>query len=291
MSKTIVLASDHNGVELKSIIKSHLLKSGHVPIDLGPYTNDRSVDYVDYATQVAKIVAAKDVNKGILICGTGVGMSIAANRVSGVRAALVHNEFTSPKTREHNDSNVLCLGAWVADTSTNIAITELWLNEPYAEGRHNKRLAKIDVAPGLVVTNGVFDVLHHGHIELLKFSKSCGDKLIVAIDSDERVKMLKGDDRPVNKENFRRELLRNFRHVDDVIVFNSEEELRQIVEQLKPEVLVKGGEWTAEQVRERDQVPACTKVITFPFIDGYSTTLQIKKIREMTTHEKSPGSR
>ncbi len=287
MGSTIVLASDHNGVGLKSLVKKHLIESGHSPIDLGPYASEQSVDYVDYASQLAKIVAAGDSKRGILICGTGVGMSIVANRVPGVRAALVHNEFTSPKTREHNDSNVLCLGAWVADEATNISIVDLWLNEPYGEGRHNKRIAKIDVNPGLVMTNGVFDVLHKGHIELLKFAKSCGDKLVVAIDSDARVRMLKGPDRPVNDESIRRELLRNLRQVDDVILFDTEDELRSLVEQLRPEVLIKGGEWTADQIRQRDRVPERTKIVTFPLVGGHSTTQQIKKIREMTTHEKT----
>lgn len=282
----IVLASDHNGVALKAKLFEFLRSKGHSPIDLGPYDSESSVDYVDYAYQNARIVASGSADRGILICGTGVGMSIVANRVPGARASLVHNIETSEKTREHNDSNILCLGAWINDDAKNFEIASLWLEKSYGEGRHNKRIAKIDPVPGLVIANGVFDVIHKGHLDLLKFAKNCGSKLIIAIDSDQRVKQLKGPDRPINNQNFRREILLSMKNVDEVIVFNSEQELRDIIKCLMPEVVVKGGEWTADEVRRRDQIPDQVKVMTLPLTSGYSTTEQLRRIRELSTHEK-----
>lgn len=288
----VALASDHNGFSLKSKLFDHLKKIGHSPIDLGPYRNDQSVDYVDFAYQVGQVVSSGSVQRGILICGTGVGMSIVANRVSGARASLVHNMETSEKTREHNDSNVLCLGAWINEDEKNLEIVDAWLNTSFGEGRHNKRIVKIDPVPGLVIANGVFDVLHKGHLDLLKFAKNCGNKLVIAIDSDERVKQIKGPDRPINSQNFRREILLAMRDVDEVIVFNTEDELRDIIGNLMPEVVVKGGEWTAEEVRKRDQIPKQIKVMTLPLTSGFSTTEQLRRIRELRTHEKiSPSDR
>ena len=175
--KLIILASDHNGVDFKSKLSNALKGWGYNPIDLGPYENEISVDYTDYAYQIAQIISGGSVDKGVLICGTGVGMSIVANRVSGARASLVHNLTTSEKTREHNNSNILCLGAWINSESKNIEIVKKWLSTPYAEGRHNKRIVKIDPVPGLVIANGVFDVLHKGHLDLLNFANNCGNKL------------------------------------------------------------------------------------------------------------------
>lgn len=282
----IAIASDHNGVSLKITICRFLKQMGHVPIDLGPYDNTSSVDYVDFAYQLGKIVTSGSAERGILICGTGVGMSIVANRIPGVRASLVHNAVTSEKTREHNDSNVLCLGSWINEDSNNIDIVERWILTSFGEGRHNKRIVKIDPVPGLVIANGVFDVIHQGHLDLLKFAKNCGNKLVIAIDSDERVKQIKGPDRPINSQNFRREILLAMRDVDEVIIFNTEDELRDVIRNLMPEVVVKGGEWTAEEVRKRDQIPEQIKVMTLPLTSGFSTTEQLRRIRELRTHEK-----
>ena len=106
--KLIVLAADHNGVRLKVHLHKHLTSLGYTCIDIGPYIDNVSVDYVDYANQLSNIISTGDVDRGILICGTGVGMSIAANRFTSIRAALVHNLDCAPKCREHNNSNVLC---------------------------------------------------------------------------------------------------------------------------------------------------------------------------------------
>src|SRR5437667_12441406 len=110
MEKPIVcLAADHNGVAAKAKLKAALAAQGYRCIDVGPYLSQPSVDYVDYARLVATLVQNGDCERGILICGTGVGMSIAANKVPRARAALAHNVETATKCREHNDANVLCL--------------------------------------------------------------------------------------------------------------------------------------------------------------------------------------
>ena len=169
--KTIVISSDHNGVEDKEQLKTYLKGEGYRVIDIGPYTPEVSVDYVDYAAQLSTIVSNKEADRGILLCGTGVGMSIVANRYPGVRAVLAHNELTAVKSREHNDSNVLCLGSWLSSQIEMREMSKMWLDEAWGEGRHVKRVTKIDANPGIVLTNGVFDILHKAHIELLKFSK------------------------------------------------------------------------------------------------------------------------
>ena len=137
--KTIVLAADHNGVETKEYLIKNLELDQNLAvrcIDLGPYNSVESVDYTDYSHQLSRLVSNQQLDLGILVCGTGVGMSIAANKVEGCRAALIHNTFSAPKSREHNDSNVLCLGAWVVDDEVNLEICKLWLQEDFGEGRH-----------------------------------------------------------------------------------------------------------------------------------------------------------
>ena len=141
--ETIGISSDHNGIELKEKIKKHLKENNFYVVDIGPFNPKKKVDYVDYANQLSQIISNDELNKGILICGTGVGMSIAANRFENIRAALVHNSLTAPKCREHNNSNVLCLGAWTTSEEENFNILNLWLNTTFGEGRHVKRVEKL----------------------------------------------------------------------------------------------------------------------------------------------------
>ncbi|MFH1593014.1 MAG: ribose 5-phosphate isomerase B [Candidatus Woesearchaeota archaeon] len=277
--KAIVLASDHNGVELKKHLYDYLKEKGYNCIDLGPFTEKFSVDYTDYAFQLGQIIQNKDVGKGILICGTGVGMSVVANKFQDVRAALIHNLESAPKSREHNDSNVICLGAWLTPPKRAEEIIDVWLNTPFGEGRHVKRVEKIsNHHPNTIVfTNGIFDILHMGHIGLLKFSKSLGDKLIVGINSDRATKTIKGEDRPVNNEEDRKKVLESVQEVDEVIIFD-DTETKDIISKVKPTIVVKGGEWTAEEVRKRDEIPSEIGIKIFPLVKNYSTTEILKKI-------------
>ena len=276
----IVLGADHNGIELKKLIKEYLLEKKFNPIDIGPF-NAGKVDYPDYASQAAQIVANKDAQLGILICGSGIGMSIVANKVTGIRAALVHNLQTAPLTKEHNNANILCLGAWVVDHSTSLKIVDSWLNAKFGEYRHVKRVAKIDVNPTnkIVFTNGVFDLVHSGHVELLNFAKLLGDKLIVGLNSDSSTQSLKGDKRPINKEEDRKNIVQSLRAVDEVIVFDSTN-TTDLIKSLKPNIVVKGGEWTAEEIRKRDEIPNDIEVYVYPFKEGYSSTNIINMIKE-----------
>ena len=276
----IVLGADHNGIELKKVIKEYLLEKKFNPIDIGPFTTNK-VDYPDYASQTAQIVANGDTQYGILICGSGIGMSIVANKVAGVRAALVHNLQTAPLTKEHNNANMLCLGAWMVDTDTNLQIVDSWLNAKFGEYRHVKRVAKIDINPTnkIVFTNGVFDLVHSGHVELLNFAKMLGDKLVVGLNSDNSTRLLKGNKRPINKEKDRKNIVQSLRAVDEVIVFDSTNTI-DLIKDLKPHIVVKGGEWTAEEIRKRDEIPNDIEIYVYPFKEGYSSTNIINIIKE-----------
>tara|TARA_R110000851_G_scaffold120590_1_gene249077 strand:+ start:1480 stop:2322 length:843 start_codon:yes stop_codon:yes gene_type:complete len=276
----IILGSDHNGIELKKIIKEYLLEKKFNPIDIGPF-NTNKVDYPDYASQVAKIIASGDADFGILICGTGIGMSIVANKVAGIRAALVHNLQTAPLTKEHNNANILCLGAWVVNSEVSLQIVDSWLTAKFGEYRHVKRVAKIDVNPTnkIVFTNGVFDLVHSGHVELLNFAKTLGDKLVVGLNSDNSTRLLKGNKRPINKEEDRKNIIQSLRAVDEVIVFDSID-TTDLINNLNPDIIVKGGEWTVEEVRERDKIPDNIEVYVYPFKEGYSSTNIINMIKE-----------
>ncbi len=286
--KTVIMAGDHNGVELKRHLYNYLRNKGYACIDLGPYTDTIKVDYTDYATQLANIIHNGDISRGLLICGTGVGMSIAANRFPNVRAALIHNLESAPKSREHNDANVLCLGAWITAPRIAEEILDAWLNTSFGEGRHVKRVEKISShKPNTVVfTNGIFDVIHKGHTELLKFAKSLGDKLIVAINSDRSTKLLKGPDRPINNENDRKKILESMKEVDQVIIFD-DVKTKPLIEEVQPNVVVKGGEWTAEEVRRRDEIPQHIDVKVFPIIKDYSTKGILDRIIEQNTKQKN----
>ena len=138
----IALASDHHGVNLKGQLIENLTAAGHQAVDLGP-EDDAPVDYPDYAEQVAKRVANQEADRGILICGSGVGMAIAANKVPGIRAAVCYDEPTAILSREHNDANVLCLSGKRVAVADNVAIVMTWVATDFEGGRHARRVDKI----------------------------------------------------------------------------------------------------------------------------------------------------
>ncbi len=139
---TISIASDHAGVELKRQIADFLRQLGTTCVDLGPQSTD-SVDYPDYALKVAQSIVDGKARLGILICGTGIGMSISANKVDGIRAALCHREFESRMARSHNDANVLCLGQRVTGSGLALEIVRVFWSTEFEGGRHASRVEKI----------------------------------------------------------------------------------------------------------------------------------------------------
>ncbi len=281
--KTIFLSADHNGIALKAKIRSFLRDLGHTAVDFGPYLEDGKVDYNHYAANVGRAISQGDGDYGVLVCGTGVGVNIVANRYSGVRSVLAHNMMTAEKSREHNDSNILCLGAWVNDDDTNLELLNIWLTNSWGDLRHSKRVNMIDrQKTGLVLTNGVFDVVHRGHLELLKFAKAQGSKLVVAIDSDVNVKKNKGDDRPINCQEDRRVLLESLEFVDEVVIFENALELQSLYKEIQPDVIVKGSEWTSSEVRTRDKIPDEIAVKVYPMVSGFSSTNAISKMQGKT---------
>ncbi len=142
----IVVASDHAAVELKRRVVELLAARGEAHTDLGP-ADDRSVDYPDYAHRLVAEITAGRAESGILICGTGIGMSMAANRHPGIRAALCHDAYTAEMARRHNDANVLCLGARVVGTGVAEQVVEVFLATAFEGGRHQRRVTKIE--PGV----------------------------------------------------------------------------------------------------------------------------------------------
>jgi len=139
----IGLASDHGGFELKEAVKAFLKSVGAEPIDLGTFSED-SVDYPEFAAQVAEKVSTGRFERGILICGTGIGMSIAANKFRGVRAALVNDLYSCRFSREHTNANILVMGGRVVGKDVAKEIVRIWLETPFAGGRHQRRLEKIE---------------------------------------------------------------------------------------------------------------------------------------------------
>jgi ribose 5-phosphate isomerase B len=138
----IAIGSDHGGYELKEAIKKHLDEKGIEYKDFGTFSEE-SVDYPDYALKVAEAVASGQFEKGILLCGTGVGISIAANKVPGIRAAHVSDAFSARYCKEHNNANVLCMGGRVVGPGLAAILVDEWLNAEFQGGRHQKRLDKI----------------------------------------------------------------------------------------------------------------------------------------------------
>lgn len=137
----IVLAADHGGFELKEQVKFFLTGKGYQIVDIG-CSSSESVDYPDFAEKAVREIKREKDTLGILICGTGIGMSIAANRHKSIRAANCHNEFTIRMSREHNNANVLCLGARVLAAGEALNLVDLWLKSEFAGGRHQRRIAK-----------------------------------------------------------------------------------------------------------------------------------------------------
>lgn len=135
----IVIGADHGGYKLKEVIKEYLNSKNIEFIDVGTYSED-SVDYPYIAEKAALLIKDGKCEKGILICGTGVGISIAANKISGIRAALVSDCFTAKATREHNNSNILCMGGRVIGDELAKTITDIWFNTDFIGKHHTKRL-------------------------------------------------------------------------------------------------------------------------------------------------------
>lgn len=139
----VVIASDHAGHELKEDIKEYLKDLGVEVIDLGVDSEDKSVDYPDYGSPVAERVSRGEIAKGILVCGTGIGMSILANKYDNVRAALVSDVYTARMAKEHNDANILVIGGRIVGKGLAREITKTWLETRFEGGRHQRRLDKI----------------------------------------------------------------------------------------------------------------------------------------------------
>lgn len=138
----LVIGSDHGGLEMKLAIKEALALRGAAVEDYGTDNGD-SVDYPDFAVKVASAVSRGDVERGILVCGTGIGMSIVANKFPGVRAALVTDQFMAQMAKEHNNANILVLGGRVLDVEKAVQMVNTWLDSSYEGGRHQRRLDRI----------------------------------------------------------------------------------------------------------------------------------------------------
>jgi len=138
----IVVGSDHRGFEAKEQIKAIIAQLGHECVDVGTKSND-PVDYPDPAYLAAKAVSLGEADKAILACGTGIGMSITANKVKGIRAALCHDELSAQISRHHNDANVLCVSGDLIGEVLLRKVVEVWLNTEFSGGRHQRRVKKI----------------------------------------------------------------------------------------------------------------------------------------------------
>lgn len=138
----ISIGADHRGVPLKKILVEELKKNGYEVIDVGAQSED-SVDYPDFAIKAAEAVSKGQADRGIVICNSGIGVSISANKVKGIRAALCHDIDSAKASRQHNNANVLALGAAVVSTDLAKKIVSTWLATPFEGGRHEKRVEKI----------------------------------------------------------------------------------------------------------------------------------------------------
>lgn len=145
---TIALAADHGGYRLKGAIAEHLRGRGFAVVDLGTNSAD-SVDYPDYGVALGRAVAGGEADLGVAVCGSGIGICMAAGKVPGVRAGTVHDETSARLAREHNDANVICLGERLVGATTALASVDAWLDATFQGGRHSRRTGKIDaLTPG-----------------------------------------------------------------------------------------------------------------------------------------------
>ncbi len=140
---TIAIGADHAGFELKDTIGRHLREGGFKVLDLGTNSSER-VDYPDFGAAVGRAVANGSAQLGVAVCGSGIGISMAANKIHGVRAAVVHDETSARLSREHNDSNVLCLGERLIGETVALASLDAWLNATFEGGRHQGRVDKLN---------------------------------------------------------------------------------------------------------------------------------------------------
>ena len=140
---TFYIGTDHAGIELKDWTVELLKSKGFEVVDFGPFSKDR-VDYPDYAHKVARAVIENSAAQGILICGSGIGMSMAANKHHGIRAALCHDAYTAMVAREHNDANILCFGERIVGKGVAESIIDAWLANSFEGGRHVQRVEKIE---------------------------------------------------------------------------------------------------------------------------------------------------
>ena len=138
----IAVACDHGGYRLKNVLMEEMVKQGYEGIDFGTYSEE-SCDYPDFAAKAAKAVASGDCDKGVVVCGTGIGVSITANKVKGIRCALVHDVFSAKATRAHNDTNMLAMGQRVIGEGLALEILNAWLHTDYEGGRHDARIEKM----------------------------------------------------------------------------------------------------------------------------------------------------
>lgn len=220
----IAIGSDHAGFELKEFIKEYLLDKGLSLKDFGAYSEE-PVDYPDIAIPLAKAVGAGRFSRGILICGTGVGVSVAANRVAGVRAVNAADVWTAKQSREHGDSNILCLGGRVLSKRRAITILEAWLKTPFSgEERHRRRLRLIDLVPAAInarhsyyidtsVPNYLFAERNLDHVRATRaFFDIVRRKKIKAVISTVVVEEISRA--PVNKKNKLFNLIRKIKELD-----------------------------------------------------------------------------
>lgn len=143
----IAVGSDHAGYELKETLAGHLREAGHEVVDCGTHSKDR-VDYPDFGAAVGRAVAGGDADGGVCVCGSGIGIAMAANKIAGVRAGVVWDATSARLTREHNDANVICIGERLVGPQVAVDALHAWLGATFEGGRHEGRVAKLDALGG-----------------------------------------------------------------------------------------------------------------------------------------------